>query len=100
MRLLLFIALASIACDKKKEDPGPACPQIVDHMLAITKQQMAGHDTVEMGNRTQMIEHCEKRNMSREMRTCIMGAKNLTGLGECQRANKPAPAPAPTGSGG
>ena len=95
VRLLLLAALL-IAC--KKEDPGPPCGQIVDHMLEITKQQLVGHDTMQLGDRQQMIDQCEQRKLPRQARTCMMAAKSLTDLAGCQAQGKPTPTPATGGA--
>jgi hypothetical protein len=80
-RLLLAIAL--FGCNKG--DTGPACPQVVDHMLEVTKQQLTGHGNLELGNRKQMIETCEQRKLTPAQRNCMMAAKTLAALGECQK---------------
>jgi len=78
-----------------KKDPGPNCEQISDHMLDVTKQAMPGHDPSYLGDRKAMIAQCEKRNLTREMRICLMKATTLPALGECQGTNK-RPEPEPT----
>lgn len=78
----LLVALALVGC---KADPGPACPQIVDHMLEVTKQQLTGHGNLELGNRKQMIDICEGRKLDATQRRCIMAAKTLAALAECQK---------------
>src|SRR5512147_520566 len=92
-RCMLLALLAVAAC--KKSDPGPACGKLVDHMLEVTKQSMPGHDMQDFGDRKAMIDQCEKRNMSREMRNCLMAAKTLADLGDCQSKGKSATPPAP-----
>jgi hypothetical protein len=106
-----LVVLAVLAACSKPPAPGPSCAQITDHMLEITKQQLAGHGDQQLGDRSVMIEQCEKRKLSREVRDCLMAAKTLAAIAACQPA-KPAPrapapgaAPAPptappTGSGG
>jgi len=95
LRLALLITVVA-AC---KQDKGPPCPQIVDHMLEVTKQQLPGHDDQMLGDRKQMIAECEKRNLSPAMRKCLMAAKTLAALGECRAKDAPRPpAPPPSGS--
>ena len=81
MRSLLLLAVLLVAC--KKDPPPPSCEQISDHMLDVTKQAMPGHDPSYLGDRKAMIEQCEKRNLTREQRNCLMKATTLPALGEC-----------------
>lgn len=96
MRATLFalLVVASAACAKKSEPPPPACPEVVDHMLVIMKQGLTGHDSVNLGNRQQMIDQCEARKLSATERRCMLGAKDLTALASCR------PRPAPTAPAG
>lgn len=80
----LVLALALLGCNKG--DTGPQCPQVVDHMLEVTKQQLTGHGNLELGNRTQMIKVCEDRKLTAAQKQCIMSAKTLPALGDCQKA--------------
>ena len=92
MRTLLLAALL-VAC--KKEPPPPSCELISDHMLDVTKQALPGHDPSYLGDRKSMIAQCEKRNLTREMRNCLMKATTLPELGACQAKDKK-PEPQPT----
>jgi hypothetical protein len=96
--LILALAVALGGCANKKADPGPACPAVVDHMLAVMKQGLTGHDAVDLGNRKQMIEQCEARNMSAAERRCLVEAKDLSALAACtagRRTEAPALPPSP-----
>jgi hypothetical protein len=88
-----LIVLVVAGC--KKDPPPASCEQISDHMLDVTKQAMPGHDPSYLGDRKAMIEQCEKRNLTREMRNCLMKATTLPALGECQGTHKK-PDPQPT----
>jgi hypothetical protein len=83
MKRLVF-ALALLGCNKG--DSGPTCAQVTDHMLEVTKQQLTGHGNLELGNRKQMIDVCEQRHLTAEQKRCIMSAKTLPALGDCQKA--------------
>ena len=76
-----LLALVLVGCNKG--DPGPGCPQVVDRMLEITKQQMAG-------DRAQLVRDCEDRKLSRQARLCFAGAKTLDDLAACQKLAAPA----------
>lgn len=93
-----LIVLVVAAC--KKEPLPPSCEQITDHMLEVTKQALPGHDPSELGDRKAMIAQCEKRNLTREQRNCLMKAPSLPALGECTPKNavptKTPANPAPT----
>lgn len=88
----LLLVLVVAGC---KKDPGPSCEQISDHMLDVTKTAMPGHDPSYLGDRKAMIAQCEKRNLTRDQRTCLMKAKTLPELGDCG-PKKPAAPPTPT----
>ena len=87
MRTLLA-ALLVVGCSKS--DPGPSCDQVVDQMLAVTKQELTGHGKLELGNRKMMLDTCESRHLSKEARQCYVAAKSLTDMGNCQKLAMPA----------
>jgi small lipoprotein (TIGR04454 family) len=81
--ILVFAALA--ACGGKKDDDGaPTCAQVVDHLLTVTKQQLAGHAGMEQKMRKQMIDHCET-SVSPDARHCLINAKTLDALADCKQ---------------
>src|SRR5437867_2117534 len=90
-RAFVTILIACLVAACHHEDPGPACPQVVDHMLEVTKLGLTGHGNIELGNRTQMIAGCEQRKYPASVRKCLLGAKDLTQLGNCQKYEPPAP---------
>ena len=75
-----FVLSLSLACSK---DKGPSCEQVTDHLLGIMKSAMAGHEGMNMGNRRQMIDSCEKRDPSKAVRECLMAAKDMTTMANC-----------------
>ena len=82
MRSLVVLAIL-VGCGKK--DSGPTCEQVVDHMLEVTKQQLMGHETANLGSQKKaMVAQCESRNMSNEMRTCLMGTKTIADIAKCR----------------
>ena len=108
MTRFVVIAALLLACgNKQNEDPGPSCDQVVDHMLALTKQQLPGHDPEQLGNKKQMVDECVRRNLTAQERKCVLAAKTFVELAQCRksgpagvpgRATPPAPPtePAPT----
>ena len=104
MRALLLATLL-VACSKK-EDPGPTCEQVVDHVLTVSKQVLVGHEGMNgAGDRKAMLDQCAQHNMSKELRECLMAGKDLDGLGACYKhapqppkPRAPVPTP-PAGSG-
>lgn len=87
MRALLCFVLVLAACSSKtKPDPGPTCDKVVDNMLIVMKQGLTGHDSVQLGNRDQMIAQCEQRNMTADERRCLATATDLAGLAACRPA--------------
>jgi hypothetical protein len=99
---VVFVIAASLAgslaaCSKKNTvDPGPACPKVVDNMLVVMKQAYAGHDTVELANRDQMIAQCEQRKMPPRERKCLAEAKNVSDLASCRSTKPGSPGAPPT----
>ena len=81
MRILLLVLVAA-ACSKTA-DKGPSCAQVVDNMMTVTKQQLTGHGDLEVQNRGQMIEQCEKRDLTVDQKKCLATAKDLTGIAAC-----------------
>jgi hypothetical protein len=109
MRAMLFaiavLGLAACGSKKKKEDAGPSCEQVVDHMLVVMKSGLTGHGSVELGNKKQMLDQCESRKLSAEQRKCMLAAKDVVTLANCSAPPRPTPAPTapavppPAGSG-
>ena len=44
---------------------------------------MPGHGDMELGNKKQMVEQCEQRNLTPAQRTCMATAKDLNTLATC-----------------
>lgn len=100
--VVLVVALALGACSssKKAADPGPSCADVVDNIMKVTKEKLAGHGDLQVQNRSVMIQQCEKRKLSPEQRTCLAAAKDLNAIATCtpRPATPPRPAtkaPAP-----
>jgi small lipoprotein (TIGR04454 family) len=102
MRTVLFLVIL-VGCGGKKET-GPTCDQVVDHMLEVTKQQLMGHESVNLGSqRKAMVAQCEQRNMSIEMRTCLVGTQTISDIAKCrggktdvlEKPRRPKPGTAP-----
>ena len=87
MRVLVLVFVIVIAIGCNKQDPGPPCDQVVDHLLDVTKQQLTGHGGAELGNRAKLIAECKERK-SPAYNRCALGAKDLTGLAECTKLLK------------
>lgn len=80
-RIVVMIALAG--CGKK--DAGPSCEQVVDHMLEVTKTQLMGHENTNLvSQKKAMVTQCEQREMSTDVRTCLMGAQTITEIAKCR----------------
>jgi hypothetical protein len=94
MSRLIALALVLAACSKS--NPGAGCPEIVDHMLVVMKTQFSGHGGLELGDRKAMIDTCEKRQMPKETRDCLMAAKDQNEIGNCHAYTRHPPPPHPT----
>lgn len=97
MTRLVLLAALLVACSKK-QDAGPPCDKVVDHMLELTKQMLAGHGDQQLGDRQAMIDQCVQRKLPASERSCLLAAKSLEDLAKCRNAEKkPAtPTPEPT----
>jgi hypothetical protein len=98
---LATLALVLTLGCSKKADNGPACPEVVDHMVEVMKAGLKGHESVNLGDRGQMITQCEQRKMSPDVRRCMATAKDIKALASCRPATATPPPPgpvAPTGS--
>ena len=88
LRVVLAIAVLAVsgcAKSKKPAEPVPTCAQMTDHMLEITKQQLAGHGDLNLDTQRQgMVDQCEKRNMPPEARKCLMAASTMEAIAACQ----------------
>ena len=81
----LFLLLVLVACNK--DNPGPSCTQVVDHVLEVTKQALPGHESLgALGDRKASIDQCEARKLPKQTRECLLAAKSLDGFGECYKA--------------
>lgn len=91
VRSLLAAALACAlpACAKAKPAPDPTCDQVVDNLLAVTKQQLTGHGDLELGNRKAMLDQCEQRALTAAQRRCLATAKDLSAIQACTPRAKP-----------
>lgn len=79
-----FLLVILVGCGGKN-DPGPPCDKVVEHMLEVTKQQLTGHETANFSQqRKAMIAQCEQRNMSLEMRTCLLGTQTIADIAKCR----------------
>jgi hypothetical protein len=95
VQLASLALVLTLGCSKKS-DNGPACPEVVDHMVVVMKEGLKGHESVNLGDRGQMITQCEQRKMSPSVRRCLATAKNLEALASCRPApSGPPPSAAP-----
>jgi len=92
--LVLVIALAA-GCGKK----APECEAVVDHLMTVLKQGLTGHDGMQLASRKGLIDTCEGKHYSDDMRNCLMATKDLQGMSDCQNKFAPPP-PAPGGPPG
>jgi|GEM_PF-3191423 len=83
MRAAVLVVIL-VACGGSK-DTGPPCDKVVDHMLEVTKTQLMGHDGANLSSqRKAMVAQCESRNMSNEMRTCLLAAVTISEIAKCR----------------
>jgi hypothetical protein len=81
LRVVVLVIL--VGCSKKAS--GPSCEQVVEHMLEVTKQQLMGHDGANFTQQKKaMVKQCEDRNMSAEVRTCLLAAQTISDIANCR----------------
>ena len=84
MRLAFALVVALAACGGKKEDPGPSCEQLTDHLLAVMNQSVPpGHGNMQMGNHKLMVQRCDEKKYPAKVRTCMLAAKTMPEAAEC-----------------
>jgi hypothetical protein len=84
MRLAFALVVALAACGGKKEDPGPSCEQLTDHLLGLMNQSVPpGHGNMQMGNHKQMVHTCVEHKYTASVRTCILAAKTIPDAAAC-----------------
>lgn len=108
----IWIAIVlALGCGKdKKEDPGPTCAAVTDHVYEVSRKAYPGHGDMAMGNRAADIARCEARKLTGKQRRCMLEAQSMEALALCLPRDKPderkprptaappapaAPAPAP-----
>jgi hypothetical protein len=96
-RLAIVVALALVTCHNSDDD-GPPCAKVMDHVLDLMKSTQGGHGGMNIGSRETMISSCEQRHMPKEVRSCMINSKDITGLANCSRMNPNAPHPQLRGS--
>ena|ERR1700733_1663010 len=97
MKWLALVLVLTAACGKS-EDDGPPCAKVMDHVLDLMKSTQGGHGGMNIGSRETMISTCEQRHMPKEVRSCMINSKDITGLANCSRMNANAPHPQLRGS--
>lgn len=70
----IVLALVLAGCQGSAE---PTCAQVADHMLAITKG----------GDRATAIQGCEERKLGKQAKLCLLAAKTVADLADCQRGS-------------
>jgi hypothetical protein len=88
--VILAAALVLVGCSNNKDDPGPSCAQVTDHLFEVTKLAYPGHGDMAMGNRKVEIAACEKRAIPAAERRCIMAAPDMAGVAKCRAGATPA----------
>jgi hypothetical protein len=86
------IAVLVVAGCQSKDDPGPPCATVVDHLNEVMKQSMPAHAGMELGNHAAMLHQCENRKMSPTERRCLLATKTTTDIAACTTAQAPKPA--------
>jgi hypothetical protein len=111
MRWTWIAVVLALGC-KGKEDPGPPCTKVADHVNEVVSKSIPGHgDMMPASSRKAWVASCEARKLTGKQRRCMLSAQSPEALAECMPREKtedkkpaappgtPAPppmAPAPT----
>jgi hypothetical protein len=87
----IAIALAlGCGCERKKEDPGPTCEQVADHMNEISRKAYPGHgDMMPASSRKVYVAQCQSRKLTGKQRRCILDAQSIEAMAACMPREKP-----------
>jgi hypothetical protein len=85
----IAVVLAFALGCKGKEDPGPSCKEVTDHVYEITRKAYPGHGDMMMGNPKTDVARCEARKMSAAQRRCMLQAQSVEALAQCVPREKP-----------
>jgi hypothetical protein len=84
MRWLLVVGIVLAGCSKK-QDAGPSCAEITDHVHAVFHKEHPGHANAM--NRANDIQQCAQRKLSAEERRCVLAAQTLEAIGKCRETS-------------
>jgi hypothetical protein len=96
---------AAAGCERKQE-VGPSCKVITEHVYEITRKAYPGHGEMQMGNPKADIARCEARKLTLAQRRCMVEAKSVEALASCLPRDKPGeqkpepPGTSPAAAGG
>jgi hypothetical protein len=84
--IALVPALAVAGCGKK-EDPGPPCAKVADHVTEVVAKAYPGHaDMMPAAAHKNWVASCETRKFTGKERRCMMDAQTPDALASCIRA--------------
>jgi hypothetical protein len=99
----MWIALVLALGCGKKDDAGPSCVQVADHVNEIATKAYPGHgEMMPAGSRKNYVAGCEARKLTGKQRRCMVEAQSMEALAAClprDKAEEPKPgAPPPPGA--
>ena len=77
-----LVAVLAAACGGK-EDPGPTCEQLTDHLLGVMNGSVPAHGGMEMANKQLMVQRCDEKHYDAKTRTCMLAATTMVAAGAC-----------------
>ena len=80
---IAWLAVAALAACGGKDDPGPSCEQLTDHLLAVMTGTAPGHAGMAMAPRQLMIQRCDDKHYTPAVRTCMLAATTMASAGAC-----------------
>jgi hypothetical protein len=68
----------------KKDDPGPPCTKVAEHVNEIVTKAYPGHgEMMPTSSRQEYAASCEARKLTGKQRRCLLEAQSLEALATC-----------------
>lgn len=74
----------ALGCSKSKEDPGPSCEKVAEHVNEVATKAYPGHsEMMPKGSRKAYVASCEARKLTGKQRRCMLEAQSMEAIAQC-----------------